>query len=197
MKTNKTCTNVYGESYYIYARSRKICFRENFRGSWFGMLVDFSTWTRKSRFCLEFRFRAVPGLFSSLRVSDCAQDTLSIMKFHRLRPENETFYVFVVHRGSHMLPPSLRVNWRGNMVDGSPRPASRSFNRHPTCEFLMSGFKGEEKTYAEPAITSQCARKFVWRKIELDQGLRKNLIFWYVHCFMVKSYFERVFWILG
>ena len=64
----------------------------------------------------------------------------------------------------------------------------RRFNRHPTCEFLMSGFKGEEKTQAEPAITSRCARQFVWRKIFPEQGLHKSAIFGYVHGFDVISH---------
>ena len=69
---------------------------------------------------------------------------------------------------------------------------NRSFNRHPTCEFLISGFRFEEKPYAEPAITSRCAGKFVWRKFYGDQGLHKSAIFGYVHGFVVNTYVEGV-----
>ena len=51
----------------------------------------------------------------------------------------------------------------------------------------MSGFEFEEKPYAEPVITSRCARTFVLKKFRLGQGLHNSMVFGYVDGFVVIS----------
>ena len=88
------------------------------------------------------RVRVIRASFQSSTSVCCAKDPQIIMRFRPLGPENEPFegfgccstrsvltcsagYAGWMASISHMLEPSLRVLWRGNMVDGLPRPASR------------------------------------------------------------------------
>ena len=96
MNRCKRPTTFHGESACNHEKSQKICFRQNYLGSRSGMEIEFSTWTRKSQFCLIRRGRAVPTLIPSFRSIDCVKDSLSFMEFRRLRRENERFEDFGV-----------------------------------------------------------------------------------------------------
>ena len=78
-------------------------------------------------FCDESRDQTILGSLSSSRALDCAQDTLIIIHFCQLRPDNELFFGFVVDQ-CVMVSPGLTYNFllyesipAETMVDGLPR----------------------------------------------------------------------------
>ena len=87
--------------------------------------------SEKSKFCSDTRAHMIPRSVSSSRALDCAQDTLILMKFRAVRPENELFFGFVVDP-CFMVLRRLTCNCllyestpAETMVDGLPR--ARSF----------------------------------------------------------------------